>query len=466
MFEQTDTVNEHTDLLHSARNAIPPKLLVVDDEPHIRTRFERTLVRAGYEVRCASCLGEARDLLPREPFDGLLLDLRLPDGNGIDWIPEVRKRYPGMAIVVITGVAGIETAVEAMRLGADNFLSKPVKMDTLTLFLQKSIEVSTLRQNHRSYQVMSRHIQPYTGKSPAMMEVMHNVQLTANNDAPILLQGETGVGKGVLARYIHEHSSRANRPFVEVNCSGLNKDMLSSELFGHVVGAFTGAVEEREGLLSIANGGTLFLDEIGDMDIEIQAHFLKVIEEREYRRLGEDFSRSSSFRLICASNIDLEKAALKGHFRWDLLFRINIFPIKIPPLRERIKDLRGLIEYILMTSGHDDVEIGDNVLTFLKQYSWPGNIRELRNVLERALILSGREPLKPAHFPGLGEENGPQKPTLIEGESWRLEDIEAGHILRVLDHYEQDTVRAAKALGISRPTLYRKLQKIRSSESS
>lgn len=432
-----------------------PSILVVDDEPATLFGFSKYLTGAGYNVKEASCLSEAREIIWTQRFDAIILDLNLPDGNGIEWISKIRESYPDMAVVVITGRADIPLAVDAMRRGADNFLTKPVSMIDLDVFLRKSLELSSLRRKELTRQRLNKESQPFFGESPAMKMVMELATVAAENDSAVLLQGDTGTGKGVLAKWIHEHGSRATGPFVEVNCSSLKGDLLSSELFGHVKGAFTSSVQDRQGLIEVADGGTLFLDEIADMDIAVQAQFLKVIEDKCYRRLGDVGLRKSNFRLIAATNRDLSEEVHAGRFRNDLFYRINIFPISMPSLRERLEDLPGLVRHILSFLGSPDDEITAEVMSLLMSYPWQGNIRELKNVLERAVLIARGAHLNPGHFLGLGA--GTKRPVT---EGFRaLEEIEADHIRGVIGSSGGNMNKAAEMMNISRATLYRKIKK-------
>lgn len=438
-----------------------PSILLVDDEPGIQIAFSKYLSKSGYDVEPASCLTDARKALLSKRFDAVLLDLILPDGNGLDWIGDVRESHPDMAVIVITGAGDIPMAVEAMRRGADNFLTKPINMSDLDVFLRKSLEIETLRRRHLAQQRLKRKEKPYFGESSSMKNVLELVKLAANNESAVLVHGETGTGKGVLARWIHEHSQLSERSFVEVNCSSLRGELLASELFGHAKGAFTSAVKDQKGLIEVADGGTLFLDEIADMDVKVQAQFLKVIEEKQYRRLGEVKVRRSDFRLICATNRDLTEETKNKRFREDLYFRINIFPIFIPPLRERPEDIPGLVHHLYRTLRMSDKKLPQDIMDLLVSYKWPGNIREVRNVLERALLLSQNKPLTPVYFPGLRSSTSP-KIKITDAHS--LGDIEASHIESILHRFEGDTRETAKELGISRATLYRKIKKYKISD--
>ncbi len=432
-----------------------PKILIIDDEEGIRFGFSKYLSKVGYLVREASTLAESKEAVSTQRFDAILLDLNLPDGNGLDWIPELRESHPEVALVIITAFGDIPIAVEAMRRGADNFLTKPVNMADLDIFLRKSLEIGNLRRKHFTNQRLAKKEQPYFGESHVIKKVMNILSLAAKNDSHVLFLGETGSGKGFLAKWLHEHSLRSSGPFVEVNCSNLRGDLLVSELFGHAKGAFTSAVHDKQGLIEVADGGTLFLDEISDMDTGVQAQFLKVIEEKQYRRLGEVKMRRSDFRLICATNRDLPEEIKNGRFRKDLYFRISVLPVTIPPLRERTEDIPGFVRHILINLGHPEIEISDEIMQLLINYPWPGNIRELKNVLERATLLSSGEPLSIEHFPGLE----PYNIMSINKDVSKLNNIEETHIREVIKQFNGDTRKASEALGISRATLYRKLKK-------
>ncbi|MBN2288641.1 MAG: sigma-54-dependent Fis family transcriptional regulator [Candidatus Glassbacteria bacterium] len=432
-------------------------VLLVDDDPGIQFGFSRYFSNTGFGIKAVSSLAEARQAIMAQRFDAVLLDLMLPDGKGLDWLDELRDKHPGIAIVVITGHGDIPLVVEAMHRGADNFLTKPVSLEDLDLILQKSLEIGILRRNHLTNQRLSKKIQPYFGESTAIKKVLELARLAAENDSAVILQGETGAGKGVLARWINDNSHLSSAPFIEINCSSLKGELLASELFGHARGAFTSATQDKPGLIEVADGGTLFLDEIGDMSLCVQAEFLKVIEEKHFRRLGEVTVRRSEFRLICSTNQDLLKKIQHGSFRQDLYFRINVFPIQLPSLRSRIEDLPGLVCHLLETLGAPHPGVSSEVLELLKAYSWPGNVRELRNVLERAMLLARGGPLAPRHFIGL---QSPRLPADTPEDILGLEEMEKIHIKKVLDSFNGDTRKAAELLGISLATLYRKLKKI------
>ncbi|NVN93059.1 MAG: sigma-54-dependent Fis family transcriptional regulator, partial [Desulfuromonadales bacterium] len=365
-----------------------PSILLIEDDDSTRFGFVRYFSKEGYQIYEAATLSDAKEAISNRTFDAIILDITLPDGNGIDFITSVRAIDSSIPIIVITGAGNIPLAVKAMRCGANNFLTKPVDMSSLGAFVRKIFDTGFISHHLTSRKRLERHDGIFFGITPAMHEVLQLAQSSTSNDSPVLIMGETGTGKGELARWIHRQSARAAHEFVEINCSGLRGDMLSRELFGNVRGAYTSANQDRNGLLDLANRGTLFLDEIGDMELITQAQFLKVLEDKSYRRLGDVKLLRSDFRLICATNYDIETLVSTGRFRQDLMYRINLMSITIPPLRERVDDLPALVSYLLRELGSLDTVISKNVMSILTAYSWPGNIRELKNVLERALMLT------------------------------------------------------------------------------
>ncbi len=433
-----------------------PKILLIDDEAATRFGFVRFLSASGFEVVEAGDLSGADRLFSSQKFDAVILDIRLPDGSGLDLIEKIRQDSPEMAIIIITGAGDIPLAVDAMRKGADNFLTKPVDMQGLEIFLKKSLEVGAIKKLHSSRQRLGKKQDIWFGESAMMKEVVALAGIAAENDSPVLITGETGTGKGILARWIHDHSECAPFAFVDVNCSGLKGDLLARELFGNVRGAFTSADQDRAGLLEAADRGTLFLDEIGEMDISVQAQFLKVLEEKTYRRLGDTKLQRSDFRLICATNKHIEEEVRDGRFRRDLFFRLNLLTIHLPPLRERKSDLPDLVQHILGNGKSVQHGITDTAMHLLKTYPWPGNIREMKNVLERARILSRGEKLTHDHFSGLKSTAA----HLFADTKETLEEIEQSHILSVLKRNNGDITKTARCLGISRATLYRRLKEM------
>jgi len=434
------------------------KILLLDDEETVILGYKRYLSGFGYTVQSASNLKDGRKELENENYDAVILDLNLPDGNSLDLIPEIRSKFENIVILVVTGESNIQTAVKAMRLGANNFLPKPISIDELCTVLIKTLEVEELRRREAIHKRLSKKdTNVCFGRSQIMQQVIHHATVAAKSESIILLLGETGTGKGVLARWIHENGIRKDNAFIELNCSTLRGELLRSELYGHTRGAFTSAIKDRDGLIEISDGGTLFLDEIGDMDLSVQAELLKTLEEKSFRRIGENTIRKSDFRLICATNRNLHEAAERGTFRNDLYYRICVFPITLPALRDRAEDIPILSEHILKGYNYE-YPISSDVADALKRYSWPGNIRELRNMLERAVLLSQGKQITMEHFPGLEPQGA--KPIQKNYEIWNLEQIANEHILKALEHFKGDKNLASKALGISLSSLYRKLDTI------
>jgi DNA-binding NtrC family response regulator len=431
------------------------KILLVEDDDATRFGYERALAGVGYAVSTAQNLKQGRSVVQNGSFDAILLDFKLPDGNALEWIPELKAAYPNLPVIVITGKNDVPTAVAAMKSGAENFLIKPLEIESLEASLERALEVGTLRRRDSVRRRLSQGIAPFFGASSEIGALLEHILVAAESDTPLLIQGETGTGKGVLARWIHEQSARKTDAFVELNCSCIKGDLLRSELYGHTKGSFTSAVSDREGLVDMADKGTLFLDEIGDMDLAVQTQLLKTIEEKTYRRIGENKVRQSDFRLICASNKDLLQETEKGTFRKDLYFRIHIYPIAIPSLRSRKEDIGPLAEHLLRDFDYSRLPLSEEVVTFLKSYSWPGNIRELKNVLERAQLLARGEELGCNHFPGLNGSGG----TMRDGKAQSLRTMEKKHLTQVLESCNGDKKKASEQLGISLASLYRKLGK-------
>jgi DNA-binding NtrC family response regulator len=432
------------------------RLFFVEDDESSQFVYKEYFTAYEYQITCASTLKAAQTIIASERFDAMVLDLNLPDGHSIEWIPELKSLYPGMPIIIITGIGDIPTAVKAIKYGAENFLAKPVDMHDLHVILERCIELGAVRKRDRIQQRLFNHASPYFGQSASTEKMLELAKIAAKSDTVVFLEGETGTGKGILARWIHNNSELKSEPFIEVNCSMLKGELLRSELFGHARGAFTSAMKDREGLIELADGGTLFLDEIGDMDLEAQAQLLKAIEEKSFRRIGENAVRESNFRLICATNRDL-KAETK-EFRRDLFYRINLFPIKLLPLRKRKEDILGLSEYFLRNSGYEHFPLHPDVSQLLIDYPWPGNTRELKNMLERALLLSQDEVLTTGYFPDLA-------PKFEKEKSQKLECMEDKHILEVLEKFNGNKSKTCEALGLSISSLYRRLAKIAASRS-
>lgn len=434
-----------------------PTVLLIEDNVATRFGFVRYFFKEGYEVCEASNLAESTAALAARRFDIIILDINLPDGNGIDFIATARANDPCIPIIVITGAGDIPLAVEAMQRGADNFLTKPIDNAALSVFMRKTLEIGELKQQQSARKRLEKKDDFFIGANKDMQEIHALALAAAASDIPVLITGETGTGKGMLAKWIHQHGSRAAHECVELNCSALRGEMLSREIFGNARGAFTSADQDRKGLLDIADRGTLFLDEIGDMTIDVQAQFLKVLEDKSYRRLGDVKLLKSNFRLICATHHELDSLVSSGKFRQDLMYRINMMIIHLPPLRKRMNDLPALVDYLLRSLGSTAAALSDDIMKMLFDYAWPGNIRELKNILERALLLTPHgTTIRQAHFSSLTNS----RLHLPTPNLHTVQEIEEAHIRVVLNQMGGDVESAAKSLNISRATLYRRLKKI------
>jgi DNA-binding NtrC family response regulator len=438
---------------------VNPKILLIEDNDATRFGFVRYFTKEGYDVKEAPELATAASAMDTDSFDAIVLDINLPDGNGINFIDKVRAADANIPIIVITGAGDIQTAVLAMQHGADNFLTKPIDNAALAVFLRKTLEIGDIKRHASARQRLEKKDEIYFGESTIMQDVIELAKIAASSDSPVLITGETGTGKGMLSKWIHRNSKRSKNEFVEVNCSGLRGELLAREIFGNSRGAYTSADQDRKGLLDIADRGTLLLDEIGDMGLEVQAQFLKVLEDKSFRRLGDTKLMKSNFRLISATNHDIHDLVQKGLFRQDLYFRINLIVIHIPPLRERSEEFSDILSHILRELGSSPAVISEGIMEILKSYHWPGNIRELRNVLERALLLTPKGAnLRLSHFSWL--HNHLHRKHADTGTK-TVQEVEESHIIDVLDRVEGNIDLAAKNLNLSRATLYRRLKKLK-----
>ncbi len=400
----------------------------------------------------ASLMTAAESLQP----EVILLDYSLPDGNAIQVLPRLKEMHPAAAAIVLTGRGSIELAVECMQVGADHFLTKPVRLDALLATINKVLSVQRDARNARSARTKSQgSLTPFLGCSRAIRDLEEQARQLLLAQSPIFIHGETGVGKGVLAKWLHQNGPRADEPFVDLNCAGLSRELLESELFGHEKGAFTGAVTAKEGLFEVAHRGTVFLDEIGDVDMMIQPKLLKAVEEKRFRRVGDTRERQVDIHLLSASHADLRAKVAAGTFREDLYYRVSALPLRVPALRERAADIPMLAEQLLKRIKQDlskpDLEITPEAMECLQRYTWPGNIRELRNILERAALLTKSSQLGAAHMQ-LGHGTPSEKP------DGSLQGAERDEIRRVLSESKWNVSAAAKRLGISRSGLYIKIR--------
>jgi DNA-binding NtrC family response regulator len=441
-----------------ARNNI----LLVEDEAGVRFGIRKFLGAKGFEVQEAESLEGALAAFQAAAPDLVLVDYLLPDGNALELLPRLREIDAEVPLVLMTGHGSIDLAVRAIKEGAEHFLTKPVDLSTLLVVLQRVLDGHRTRQRQAAGDSRRgrRRLDPFLGASAAIQALERNARKVAAAESPVLIQGETGIGKGVLASWLHEQSERAGEAFVDLNCAGLSRDFLETELFGHEKGAFTGATAAKPGLLEVAHRGSVFLDEIGDVDPQVQPKLLKVLEEKRFRRLGGVRDRWVDIRLIAATHQDLGRRVQEKTFRSDLYFRISTLPLVVPPLRERPEDVPPIAESLLETLAADCGRrrtLTPAALRALASYPWPGNIRELRNVLERAVLLSEEEAIGEAdlrfdrHAPGGDEEAEPWSLT--------LDEVERRHLVRVLRHERRNVARAAERLGVPKSSLYQKLKR-------
>jgi DNA-binding NtrC family response regulator len=437
------------------------RILVVDDDPSIRFSLKRYLTSSGYDVEVAETCATALAAWRAAPPDVAILDYDLPDGNGVDLLGSLRAIDAAVPVVMLTGLGTIEIAVRAMKEGAEHFLTKPVDLAVVAATVRRALETRRLerKQAAAAGPAVRAAPDPFLGSSAAIRALAEQARRVAAAETAVLITGPTGSGKGVLARWLHANGPRADEAMVDLNCAGLNKDLLESELFGHERGAFTGAHAAKQGLLEAAHRGTLFLDEIGDMDLAVQPKLLKAVEEGRFRRVGEVRDRTADVRLLAATHRDLHALVREGRFREDLYFRIAAVPLRVPALRERPEDIPELARWMLRERpACRGTSLSDAALAALQAYAWPGNVRELRNVLERAAVLARGPLLEPAdlRFDAPGAPAAAAAPA--SDLSLTLEEVERRHVVRVLEDAGGKVAAAAERLGIPRSTLYLKLK--------
>lgn len=438
------------------------KVLVVDDEPGVRFGIRDFLDSKGYEVEEAESTAEAIERFQNARPDAVLVDYMLHDGNALQLLPAFKSIDAGVPVIVLTGHGSIDLAVRAIKEGAEQFITKPIELPALHVILQRVLENIRNRQKQLAGKNKQDReaVDPFVGASSAIRALAQDAARALSTESPLMIQGETGAGKGVLARWLHNNGPRADEAFVDLNCAGLSRDLLETELFGHEKGAFTGAVASKAGLFEVAHKGTIFLDEIGDVDAQVQPKLLKVLEEKRFRRIGEVRDRQVNVRLIAATHQDLAQLVREKKFRSDLYFRISTIPLMVPPLRERSEDIPVLARHLLDRLGADlgrgHLELATDAVKALREYRWPGNIRELRNVLERAALLSEGSNLTSRHLRfdgGLAVGSGSDDSSLT------LLELEKVHIARVLGEEHGRVEHASKRLGIPRSSLYQKIKK-------
>lgn len=441
------------------------RVLLVEDDRGIRFGIRNFLVGRDYDVEEAETLKQGEELFRASRPDIAIFDYSLPDGNALEVLPRIKASDPQIPVIILTGQGSIDLAVRAIKEGAEQFLTKPVQMQALLVVIERLLDNQRVRQREHARtttQARTGAIDPFIGTSDAIAALREQVERIVSTDRTILILGETGTGKSVLASWLHKNGPRAEEAFVDLNCAGLAKDFVETELFGHEKGAFTGAVSTKTGLLEVAHRGVLFLDEIGDVDMQVQPKLLKVLEEKKFRRLGDVRDRFSDVQLIAATHQDLHESIREKKFRSDLYFRISTIPLTIPPLRQRSSDIPPLADFFVARFGHEmgspGIEIAPAAMRVLQDYAWPGNVRELKNVIERAILLSDRRSLtaRDLRFDSGSAEAKAGIPT-----NMTLEELERWYVEQVLREEDGHVDSAAKRLDIPRSSLYSKLKKWR-----
>jgi DNA-binding NtrC family response regulator len=438
------------------------RLLIVDDDESLRQTLARRFQRLGMAVVEAADGEEALAKAGHAAYDVALLDLHMPGMTGIELLGRLKELWPELEAIMLTAHGSIETAIQAMKQGAYDYLTKPFQMADLEVHVQKAYEKVRLARRERQWVEQLRYESPryrLVGSSPAMQRVLRLIEKVAPTDSTVLVRGASGTGKELVARALHLNSARRERPLVTINCAALQETLLESELFGHEKGAFTGAVQAKAGLFEVAEGGTLFVDEVAEMAPALQAKLLRVLEDGHYRRVGGTQEAHADVRVIAATNKPLEEEIKAGRFREDLYYRLAVLTIDLPPLRERPQDIPELVEHFLATRpvGPTRYRIEPEAVAALSQYAWPGNVRELANVLERAQILAEDHVITVDDLPESVVDAVPA--VAPGGDPGHLREVERRHVLEVLQEHKGNKVQAARVLGISRRALYRMIAK-------
>jgi two-component system, NtrC family, response regulator HydG len=440
-----------------------PWILVVDDELSVRDSLQAWFKEEGYGVEAAASGKEALERMARQEFDIYLLDIRMAGMDGIELQHRIREIKPDAAVIIMTAYASVETAVQALKEGAFDYITKPFDPDDLEHLVRNAAERQSLQRENAALRrnlAEVTHFPEIVGESPAIKRILELVKTVASTDATVLVTGESGTGKELVARAVHAASNRRFMPLVTVNCGSLNEGVLESELFGHERGAFTGAQYRHKGKFEMADGGTLFLDEVADISTKTQADLLRVLEEKQICRVGGTRMVPVDFRLVAATNRDLREMVVEKTFREDLFYRLNVFQIPVPALRDRLEDIPALVQHFVRKSarqiGKTVVGANPQALTLLKRHGWPGNIRELLNAVERAVVVSQDEWLGPEDFAlevQPAKDRGATDPTLS------LSDVERQHIEQVLLENHWNISQSARVLGVDRATLYNKIKR-------
>lgn len=446
-------------------------ILIIDDERNIRRTLDMILSGEGYQVFAFASGNDALEILKKEHIHMALLDIVMPDMNGLDLLPKLLEIRPDLAVVVISGHGTVQNAVQATKLGAYDFLEKPLSREKVLLAVSHALQTQELAAENRDLKQKIEGRFEMIGKSPAIQDIREQIARVAPSNGRVLILGESGTGKELIARAVHKMSRRANNPFIKVNCAAIPEELIESELFGSDRGAFTGAVKTRDGKFLQADGGTLFLDEIGDMTLSVQAKVLRALEQGEFERVGGDETFRVDVRVIAATNKDLHAEVERGEFREDLYFRLNVVPITAPPLRERLEDIVALAEYFLKEYAEENgflpKTLAREVQDILYRYNWPGNIRELKNLVERLSIMVASNEIQASDLPPLEGLHIPNQPAshnqvsgLGPGKTLRQvrEAVERHYIAEALDRHKGNVTQASRSLGIERTNLHKKIK--------
>jgi two-component system response regulator PilR (NtrC family) len=441
-------------------------ILIVDDEASVRESLEKVLSKAGYLTLSASSGNEAWSRLPKEKVDIVLSDLKMPDGDGVDLLKNIKKSFPDIEVILLTGYGTVETAVEAMREGAYDFITKPPKKAIILSAVERAIERQNLSQENKYLRAQLSKGAPLdeiVGSSPSFMKVLEMIERVAPLVSTVLITGESGTGKELVARAIHRKSPRAGNKFIPVNCAAIPENLVESELFGYMKGAFTGAARDKIGLFKVAEGGTIFLDEVVSIPLSLQVKLLRAIEQKEIMPVGGTQPEVVDVRIVAATNKNLTEEVAKGYFREDLYYRLNVIDILIPPLRERAEDILELVNHFLKVYNAQlskkILSIDEAVLQAFKNYEWKGNVRELENVIERAMIMCDGNTLRLEHFPpAFSQKAFPDD--MQSGLKGSVRKFERDTILKALEVAGHDKNKAANLLGMSLSSLYRKMAEL------
>ncbi len=448
---------------------IGKRILVVDDEENLRRVTQLKLQQAGYEAMTASDGSQALDVLSKHSQDLVLTDLKMPGMSGIDLLRKVKEEYPEVIVVVVTAYGTIESAVEAMRLGAYDFIIKPVNFDGLKLIVSRALEHHRLQEevrNLRSAIDRKFGFESIVGQSKSLLTTLDNASRAAQSDSTVLIRGETGTGKELLAKAIHFNSARREGPFIVINCGAIPKELLESELFGYTKGSFTGALANKKGKIEMADQGSLFLDEIGEMPLELQVKLLRLIQEREIEKIGAAAPTKVNVRIIAATHRNLEAMVEDGTFREDLYYRLNVIPLALPPLRERPEDIPELVAIFFAKFkerlNRPSLKLPPSLLPYFATYRWPGNVRELENVVERLVVLSPGEEITVADLPDFLVRKRPAMEAIqleLPPQGISIEAVERELVLRALQRFNWNQTKAAEYLDISRKMLIYRMEK-------